>query len=209
MSVRAKMSPGSFSPGKRGAEFYLSAVYESDGELRKVSENAIFGDATPCGNLHISGDLDVSKFPIADEEYYVDLLDELPAGGAVVPYIVTLPVRKIYQSDQGNLPNVNFRFIIEGGFYGSLQLTIHNPHAIGWLDSRDHLILGLMLVRGRRSDVEIAARQRQLEQFDAEIEGGKSWYKDHPDSAKAERARRVKKLARAQGLEAEYTEGAS
>ena len=186
MPVRCKMSPqGAVDRGAKGAQLCLGAVYEGSDDLMRVSENAIFGNSTPTGNLQLHGDFPVEKFSQSwHEEYYVDMHE--PGDIAALmgsDYLITFPARKFYQSqpathNANESPCVTFRYAPLGDVSGCLWLGIKNPAAVEWLDSRENLVIGIKLARGRRSDAEIALREKQLEDG---IKASKAYWEKNKD----------------------------
>lgn len=208
-SVRCKMTHnGVAQRGDKGAQIYMNAVYEGGGELQKISENAIFGEATPCANLALHGDFPVEAFQERDEEFYIDIyaVDAKPARG---DFILCFPARKSYQHyDQVN-GHYQFRFAPLGEVHGDLSMYVHNPVANAWLVEHDDVVVVIRLARGRRTDREIELRQKQLD--DALVSAGEQWErnaefhkKNNPDLTREEyvenwvRGHR-RKLARAKG----------
>ncbi len=168
MSVRAKMSCGSIDRGQIGTSLNFSAVYEGSEELQGISENAIFGKATPAGWLNIVGPADADRFK-PQNEYYVDMV--AIGGGASISGDVSLvksPATLVYRSDPDtNNPEapVQFRYGMERPFSGMLDLRIANPAAIAWLDGHRDVDVMIREVRGRRSTEEIALREAEVERM--------------------------------------------
>lgn len=166
MSVRAKMSPNGSMRGTKGATLYLNAVYEGSDELMGISENSIFGSSTPTGSLQIDGEFPVEKFSEnTNMEYYVDIFDPSEADNAAdQAYLFVFPARCFYES----LPNatysgVTFKYAPLGAVAGQLYMAINNQPAIDWLHARENVIVAIKPAWGRRSDAEIKAREKMLE----------------------------------------------
>lgn len=175
MSVRAKMTCGYTQKGARGVSLNFSAVFEGSEELQAISENAIFGKATPSAFLNLVGPFDVERFK-TNEEYYIeiwDCMDPLPHWGT--PILATASATLVYRSELD--PNYPDRHAFKYGFMapnsGMLDLTILNKDAVDWLDTHDDFEVVIRLARGRRSDAEIAAIQKMLDVACADA--GKMW----------------------------------
>jgi hypothetical protein len=173
----------SVTTGKVGRQVYMSAVYEGSTELQLISENAIFGDATPCGNLRLTGDV---PNPFAEgEEYYLDLFaptEQWQRDGAQLE----LQAQKVFRSAvDPNFPtgHVTFRFALgfEGGVAGELDMAIANPAAVEALDDSRYFRFVVRLARYRASDKEIDIRAGLL--ADAEAYYGKEWDKPEPSKS--------------------------
>jgi len=204
MSIRSKMHPGWAQRGANGAIINFSAVYEGDGRLQAISENSIYGDATPCGNVDIAGEFPVEQFKTGyDNWYFVDLVqaDQEPNARAILRFPVTLAYRS-----EPNGGAVAFRYAIQGELRGMVVQHIKNPGAIEWLDGREMLICEIIPHYGRASEAEIAVRQQMLDEHIA-AEGNSHW-KNYQDAWKNGAADLRRKLARAKGLPDEMTEGA-
>jgi|SRR6185312_2149005 len=178
MAVRAKMCCTTLTKGEHGSQMFMSAVYEGSTELQKISENAIFGDATPCGNLHLSGALPEGFEE--REEYYLDLAE---AGSpARDGEIVEMPARKVFRSAfDPNFPasHIVFRFALgDGDIRGELDMSIANPAAIEMLDGETEYRFAVRLARYRAGAEEIAIREKML--ADMEECWGKEWDKPEP-----------------------------
>lgn len=211
--VRAKMNCSSAVAGKIGKICEFDAVYEGSPELQKISENAIFGDATPSGQMTIIGG--GLTFIEKGDEYYIDLY---PMGHVDEPkQCYRENVLKIFRS--GIRPDTNepwqpvqFRFNgARGGAQISLYMAIANPAAVAFLDDSDGFAIVVHRASGRRSDEEIALRQKMVDDARADLEKLDPANKDawRKTSLESYIAGLEKKLARAKGLEPEYTEGAS
>ena len=208
MNVRAKMSANNAYRGQRGAEAYFSAVYEGSAELQKISENSMFGDATPSGNLSLIGDFAPEQFqqnPGTYEapEFYIDLI---PPGSDAGDFVLKVPVRKAFQSVQYQATSITaFRFVSDGALQANLYLGIINPKAVGALDAIDHADMVIRVCDGRRSEAEIAVLEKMLAQEikNAEIHGENARYRNDGESLEhyVERFTRStrRKLARAKG----------
>lgn len=191
MSVRAKMQCTSIIPGQRGNCLYLSAVWEGSEALQKISENAIFGDATPSGGLQLVSDALRTTDWTPNEEYYIDLLSFDPAEQAKVRTVpmVMVSARLVYRSAlDPNMPSmpISFRWAIdESTWSGQLDMSIKNPGAIAWLDEHERIELSVRLARGRRSDAEIAVLQAM---FDQEAERAEKIWSNPPSYYDPKRA---------------------
>lgn len=165
MIVRCKMTCQANKRGMIGGHVQLNAVYEGSSELQKLSENSIFGDATPNGNMDLSG-LATERF-IDGEEYYIDFLGagELPETSG--DETAAFRMRKIFRSQfDPNWPNhASFRFAVEDSSRGgSGYLQIVNPEAVAELDKHDIFNVKIHPAVGRRSDAEIAFLEKKLEE---------------------------------------------
>lgn len=193
--IRCKMQAHK-EAGAIGSNISLNAVFEGSIELQKMSENSLFGDATPNGTCQLGHDA-FDKIE-EGEEYYIDMDPEyLPA----VPYMVAQYwVRKAYRSQPyGDV--VAFRFAEIGGRALNLQISVKNPAAIEALDWANEFHLRVSLARGgRRSDEEIALREKMLADFDSSIQVNASWKEQNPEGFAKHRAHLEKKIARAKGL---------
>lgn len=175
MTVRAKLLCGWGERGKVGSYAHFNAVYEGSEDLQLVSENSIFGSATPTANLSLTGD--VPSFKVG-EEYYVDIFSTEETRPDDLGFLLVATLRKTYRSALNpNLPKnpISFRFAIEGGGHcdvaGEFNMAIANPSAIEALDDGRYFVMGVKLARGRRSDAEIAAIGKMLDQSLAEANG--------------------------------------
>lgn len=166
--IRAKMHPSGWSAkGKVGSLINLQAVYEGSSELQAISENSVFGNATPAGNLELAGDFPLDLFSTdTTEEYYVDIwadTDEFPDDA-----LMAVPMRKVFQSEANpSYPSqqIQFRYSSLGKLIsGQVYLSIANPVAIEILSDPkyDVVVVLVRLARGRRSDAEIAEREKLL-----------------------------------------------
>lgn len=189
MIIRSKLSVGSVERGHRGAQLWCNAVYEGSAELQRISENAIFGDATPNGQLNMTGDFEIAQFepvPIPGTEWkepreiYVDLMPQgEPVGG---DFIVRVPVHKAFQSAVGQYAHaaqlVNFRYVSDGQINAQLTLGVHNPPAIQTLDELDHAMMVVRICDGRRSAAEIVVLEQLVarDEAQARTNGMPSYY---------------------------------
>lgn len=174
MAVRAKMFLTMGDLNSKGqAEASFQAVYEGGAALQKVSENAIFGEATPNGYLNVVGYyLDRLK---RGEEYYIEIIgaeDERAAAHAP-DCLFWVYARCCYQSDRSpdrpNLP-ISFRYVNTTQTPEptiDLRLAVVNPPAVEWLAENPFVKVGIRLALGRRSDAEIAAREAHLVEYEA------------------------------------------
>lgn len=165
MSVRAKLSSYGPNIGSRGVELSFYAVYEGNAELQQITENAIFGNATPNASLTLVGDI-VPKDMKSDEEYFVDLTDHSVPHGWMILGTYEERFRSAFNPNYPEGPT-RFRYDIrsEGSWRGSFDLSVLNPDAIEWMDRHKTGIFAVRLARGRRSDREIAIREAQVEEM--------------------------------------------
>lgn len=174
--VRAKMQ-AQLMKGQHGHKLWFNAVWEGSMELQGVSENAIFGNSSPSGSLT----LDAPMFPevvarfVNHEEYFVDLFPSVEEsdrweGHDKNKRIISVAVRKTYRSEFN--PSwaehpITFRLVSLGyapsDVVVQFEISITNPRAIEALDQYDQPYLAVRLARGRRSDAEIALRQKMLD----------------------------------------------
>lgn len=169
----------------------LAGVYEGSQELQALTENAIFGEATPAawGQLGPDG-VAVLK---SGEEYYVDLMDQLDHHGN---YLLVKQVRRSFRSACG-AGRVQYRFVGIAGDPANLEQTVANDKAIEMLDRLEEGWFGIKVAIGRRPDAEIALRQALIEQH---IKDG-FYRKSNPDIYEAQLVDLRRKLARAEGLQ--------
>lgn len=162
----------SFGKGQVGACLFLNAVYEGSPELQKISENSIFGDATPNGSVTLQCDTVLIEPFEHGEEYYVEFHDPDVNIAYGLNAIMVMPVEKHFRSeDNPNFPSsIQYRLTpIVPGVGGSISMTICNPPAIAFLDEVSHPIMVIRKAVGRRSDAEIAIRERMLEEAKAAL----------------------------------------
>lgn len=162
MSVKAKFYCQHVQPGVVGAVYSFQAVFEGSTELQRISENAMFGDATPNGWMDLSMK-EAGQF-VKDEEYFVhvDAITDVPHRG-----IAWCAARLAFRADDNpNYPDslIEFRYTF-AGIEGSLKMGVRNPAAIQWLDDHEEVWVSIGLARGRRSDAEIALLEKQLEEL--------------------------------------------
>lgn len=148
--------------GVKGAYAAFNAVYESNPELQKISENAIFGDATPNGNLALTGEFAVEKIieltPVNDE-WYIDLDEKLPGGAS----ILTTPLRLAFQGEPSQGSGLtDFRWVGLGDVHVVLQMSIANPKAVAWLSDRHQVFMTLRHCDGLRTPDEIKILEKVL-----------------------------------------------
>jgi hypothetical protein len=175
------MTANSITRGAKGAEVYFSAVYEGSAELQKISENSVFGDATPNGQLNLVGDFPCEIYRPVDggnaREFYIDLE---PQGGDASDFVLKVPVRKAFQSEptQYQSTMVTFRYVSDGAVLANLSLSIANPKAIGMLDPLDRADMIIRICDGRRSAAEIAVLEQMLanDEANARTNGVPSYY---------------------------------
>ena len=164
MSVRAKMRCTWIREGQVGCTITLDAVYEGTNELQQISENAIFGDATPSGSLTLVVPQDRADKFKRDEEYYIDMDPQDPARGRPTDAIMHWGGYLAFRADQNtNYPDspIEFRYVFDG-VGGGLSVHVKNPTAIKWMDENGEVLLSIKLARGRKSDEEIAMREKLL-----------------------------------------------
>jgi hypothetical protein len=207
MIVRAKMSLQNSSRGEKGTEVFLGAVYEGSNELQQVSENAIFGEATPSGSLSLHGDFSEFPFRRGEDgecpEFYIDLVPSgrTQPGGS---FILAVPVRMAFYSGpsyQGSTIS-SFRYVSDGPISVNLYLGIANPDAVKSLAQMDQARMVIRLCDGRRSAAEIAVLEKMLaDETAAAKQGVPSWCKDTTPEEWLERCTHStrRKLARARG----------
>lgn len=198
MTVRAKMTCNSGSTGD-GVWLRFGAVFEGSAELQKISENAIFGDATPSGMLT----LDAADFggPFQNgEDYYVDLRSTEPT----TPVLLKRRLRLAYFTPpadrdlHGNGIMAFFRWISTEPRNAQLEMGIRNPAAIEALDTWAEPWMSITLATGRKSDVEIALRRKALAEHLTDPYGTKERY---PDSFAVQTSRLERALRRSEGLD--------
>jgi hypothetical protein len=174
----------------------FGAVYEGSKELQGISENAIFGDATPSGSLQLDP-ADYSNRFTNGEDYYIDLSLIEPREGV----LLKRKMRLSYVTPEADrCPDcmVQFRYISTEVYNAHLEMCIRNPVAIEALVSHAELWLSIQVASGRRSDAEIALREKAL----AEHLTDPYHYRDtHPDSFATQTARLERALRRSQGLD--------
>lgn len=201
MGIRAKMKVSHGERGRSGATINFSAVWEGSQELQGLSENAMFGNASPSGHLGLDGpEVPFEKFDRKDE-YYVDVWDD---GRDAGEYLISFPVRKVFQSaHQATSPGspVQFRFAAMAVVTAMFSIGIANPHAIGWLDDKENLTMGLKLARGRRSDREIEIRKKMLEEF-VQSSLKNKYFTDNPGQRDEMIARLERDIRLAEGADA-------
>lgn len=188
MTVRAKMTlGGSVAKGRIGKYVYLNAVYEGSTELQELSENAKFGNATPNGNMTISGDFDYPFFfsdpkegydPRSGDEFYIDITNRGEDDGKNA--LVTFDVVKTFEGKTNpNFPNngIEFKFAsIESiPVYMSFGMVVKNPDAIKMLQAMGVCTLTIRSALVKQSDKVIAIHKAN---YDAQVQGLKQ---DHPD----------------------------
>lgn len=178
----------------------LSAVYEGNADLQRLTENAIFGEATPSGFLSLSGP-GLGDFETG-EEYYLDLVR--PDVSVIAErYIVSLPIKLAYRNV--NLPgeNAQYRFVQHHSLTvreAVLTMGVNNPAAIQTLDAHMEWRLCICKAVGRRSDAEIELRKKALAEAEAYVASRGSTMTDAHTEAYLSGFR--KKLARAEGKDA-------
>lgn len=191
--IRAKMYCS--SAANAGRPFTsLTAVYEGSSALQKISENAIFGDATPNGSLR----LDTADYGrlANQEEYYIDLQATEPKHAGLLKRRMRQTFRSDY--DQSETPLVQFRFVSTEPQDANLELGIRNPAAVEYLDCHRDLWLTIVLASGRKSDEEIALRQAALAEHLTDPYRTK---KAHPDSYATQTVRLERALRRSEGMD--------
>ena len=205
MTVRAKFYCHHIAPGATGRGISLGPVYEGSNELQKISENAIFGDATPGGSLHLAGP-HLEHFQ-EGEEYYIDLFQPGEAP-AVDGHVVThCSVVKVFRSaprrpDQEWPKTDELRFVARAGSGWDLTLamSIANPAAVAYLDQHEAFDITIRLAVGnRRSDAEIALREQMLDLAKKTVEMNPGTDEVHRASQQRHIASLERKLARAKG----------
>jgi len=152
--IRAKLAYQNAMVGTKGGTVTLSAVYEGNPKLQKISENAIFGDATPSGSLYLSGDFPVHEFIGNDSfnEYYVDIFD---AGHPVSDTaLFSFAAIKTYHAEADrNNPGYprTVTLAAQGTVHGQLNMGIANPLATHWFEEHDNVVVSVSRVTGPRS----------------------------------------------------------
>lgn len=195
-SIRAKLSSGGIELGDRGKTVSFNAVYEGTTELSELSENAIFGKATPAGYVQLTG-ADLPDFK--RDEYYFDLLPEAPEDrdGILYSFKVRMAFRKEWNVSGGHNRYTDNRFAVLGDINGSMSLTIYNPVANEFLAANEELYVTIRKARGRRSDAEIELRRKELEKQIANV---RNYNKDATDEMVAQyTAEHRRKLEIAEG----------
>lgn len=162
MTVRAKMTLSNVEEGSVGFGLHFGAVYEGSNELQAMSENAIFGKATPMGTAVLFGRDCIA----AGDEFYFDFLapDDVANGSPLILADVRKTFRGWYNRDQPNqLDRFNFA-VTSAHCSGSIQLSIANAVASEYFDRNQIFQLAITRAGGtRRSDAEIALRRDMLE----------------------------------------------
>lgn len=169
---------------------HLHGVYEGSNELQAISENAIFGEATPAAWGTLGPE---AAGVLGRDEYYLDMFrDGEGAGG----YLLTRVLTRTYRSDIGQ-GRVQYRFAAMEGDPVHLEYVIANPKANAALADHELVFMGMKLARGRRSDEEIALRQKMLDDW---VTGG--FYKNsHPAQYEGHRLYLERALRKAEGAE--------
>lgn len=191
MTVRCKMTASSVI-GRVGKAVNFNAVYEGSTELQGLSENAIFGNASPSGYMTIVGDVDAPFFreptqdydPRAGDEFYIDL--DRRGDETAHDALFQVAVIKAFESKPNpNFPDnpTEFRYVnIDGPISVSFGISVKNPVAIEMMQK---IGIGVLTVRSalcRRSDKEIALHKAN---YDAQVQRLKQDYPDW-DEAKIE-----------------------
>lgn len=194
-SVVAKLQNNGAERGKAGAYAYLGAVYEGSAELQAISENAIFGNASPSGQLNLYGDLPIEQFGFSQDEFYVHL-DEEPVTRPGVFMHFTL--HKTYESAfNPNCPTnpITYRWAVGGPCRGDFYLGVVNPAATSLLSARDMWHGSIRMAIQKQSDEFIQLLEKKLA---ADME---MYSKCNTDSAVVKRYTLTlrRKLARAKG----------
>jgi len=187
--------------GAVGHNVNMSAVYEGTPELQKISENAIYGDATPSGELHLQG-IDIGRVE-QQEEYYVDLIPGLNKA-APPESIFAVHVTKVFRSPPAK-PGEEQYYVPQFRFNGmtnlanaTLYMSVRNPSAIAMLDAEDTYLLTIRKAVGRRPEEEIILRAAEVDKARALVPG-QTWGGTEEQLA-AYIAELEKKLARAKGF---------
>ena len=168
MSTRGKVYLNHVSPTQDGLgsiySFYF--VWEGNTALQALSENAMFGNATPGGDFTITATKGILPL-VEKEEYYIDLHKS--------PYkwdghLVTATVKQTFRSVKDpKATNDQFRWTgnldgdeVEG--HANLAMSIANKYATNSLDEQDQWYMTVSLARpGRRNDEEIVLREFEVE----------------------------------------------
>lgn len=169
----------------------LAGVYEGSRELQTISENAIFGRATPAAWGSLGPD---AAALMTVDEYYLDLF---PEGQGAGDYILTRTLTRTFTAPCGEIPRIQYRYAAMEGDPVSLELIVANPAANATMADLVDVCMGVKLARGRRSDEEIALRQQLLDDW---VDGG-TYLDSHPEQYENQRAYLERKLHIAQGLD--------
>ena len=169
MSVRAKLILNPPNHGARGVELSFYAVYEGNAELQQITENAIFGNATPSATLSLVGDYMPNQIK-GNEEYFVDLTDRAAPSGWIILGQYEERFRSAFNPNYPEGPT-RYRYDItsEGPWRGSFDLSVQNPDAIVWMDEHKTGKFAVRLARGQRSDEEIALREQALKDTEERV----------------------------------------
>jgi len=211
MTVRAKMTVGgSVAKGRIGKYVTLNAVYEGSTELQELSENAVFGNATPNGYVSIAGDFDMPFLfsdpkegydPRASDEFYVDLDNRGEARKEDA--LAQFDVVKAYESAPNpKYPDygTEFRFVGVDSLPAQVQfgMTVRNPAAIAMLQGMGVCTLTIRSALKRQSEKVIAIHKAN---YDAHVQRLKQDHPDWDDAKMLEYTRWARdKWLRAQGI---------
>ena len=104
--VRCKMTAQRQNGAAGSIRLWFNAVYEGSSELQKISENAIFGDASPSGSAHIDGSQEILGRFDHDEEYYIDFREGggTKIGDGAPDVLLVVDMKRSFRS----APNPNF-----------------------------------------------------------------------------------------------------
>jgi hypothetical protein len=187
--------------GAIGSNVNMGAVYEGTPELQKISENAIYGDATPSGELQLQG-IDIGRID-QNEEYYVDLIPDFNKAASPAS-LFSVHVEKVFRSPPAK-PGEEQYYVPQFRFNGTttranatLYMGVRNPAAIAMLDAENIYLLTISKAVGRRPEEEIILRVAEVEKAKALVPG-KTWGGTEEQLA-AYIAELEKKLARAKGF---------
>lgn len=197
MTVRSKMTCNTGQTGD-GVWLRFGAVYEGNTALQNISENAIFGDATPSGLCNLDP-ADIGPFQNG-EDYYLDLTVAEPTH----PVLLKRRLRLSYSTPEldrdlhGYGVMAHYRWISIEARNAHLEMGIRNPAAIDALDTWAEPWLSIVLASGRRSEAEIELRRAALAEHLTDPYNTRDRY---PDSFVVQTARLERALRRSEGLD--------